>query len=116
MTPVGLLTAALLAAAPPPQSISDLFGGGGLVGFLVPMAVIFAIFYFFIVRPQRKREQEHEEMVENLEKGDQIVTIGGIHGTIRRIDDDSVLVQVDSNSTKLRIDKQAIANVGPDDD
>lgn len=86
--------------------------GGGLVAFLLPLLLIFAVFYFFIMRPQKKRQQEHEEMVESLEKGDQIVTIGGIHGTIKRIDDDSVLAQVDSNGVKLRIDKQAIANVG----
>lgn len=91
-------------------------GGSGLIGFLLPLVLIFAVFYFLIMRPQKKREQEHEEMVENLKKGDQIVTIGGIHGTIRRIDEDSVLAQVDSNGVKLRIDKQAIANVGAKDD
>lgn len=89
-------------------------GTGGILGFIVPMAIIFAIFYFFIYRPQKKRETEHQEMVNSLKKGDQIVTIGGIHGTIKQIDDDSVLAQVDSNGVKLRFDKQAIANVGRD--
>jgi preprotein translocase subunit YajC len=51
-------------------------------------------------------------MIESLKKGDQIVTIGGIHGTIRQIDEDSVLAQVDSNGVKLRFDKQAIASAG----
>lgn len=87
---------------------------GGILGFLVPLVLIFGVFYLLIYRPQKKREQEHQEMVDALERGDQIVTIGGIHGTIKRIDDDSVLAQVDSNGVKLRIDKQAIANVGPD--
>jgi preprotein translocase subunit YajC len=90
--------------------------GGGLegilFGFVLPMAAIFAVFYFFVIRPQRKRQQQHEEMVEKIKKGDQIVTIGGIHGTVKRIDSDSVLAQVDSNGVKLRIDKQAIASVG----
>jgi preprotein translocase subunit YajC len=54
-------------------------------------------------------------MVEDLQKGDQIVTIGGIHGTVRRVDDDSILAQVDSNGVKLRIDKQAISSVGGKD-
>jgi preprotein translocase subunit YajC len=87
-----------------------------IVQFLVPLVLIFGVFYLFIYRPQQKREQEHQEMVDNLQKGDQIVTIGGIHGTVRRIDDDSILAQVDSSGTKLRFDKQAIASVGPDDD
>ena len=87
-------------------------GGGGLIGFLLPLVVIFAIFYFLIMRPQKKRQQEHENMVEALKKGDKIVTIGGIHGTVTQVDDDSVLAQVDAGSTKLRFDKNAIANVG----
>lgn len=90
-------------------------GTGGLISFLLPLVLIFAVFYFFIMRPQKKREQQHQEMVETLKKGDRIVTIGGIHGTIRQVDEDSVLAQVDSNGVKLRIDKQAIANVGGED-
>lgn len=84
-------------------------GSGGLFGLLLPLILIGLVFYFFIYRPQQKREEEHQEMVDSLEQGDKVVTIGGIHGTIQRIDDDSVLAQVDSKGTKLRIDKQAIA-------
>ena len=87
-------------------------GGGGLISFLLPLVVIFGIFYFLIMRPQKKRQQEHEDMVEALKKGDKIVTIGGIHGTVTQVEDDSVLAQVDAGSTKLRFDKNAIANVG----
>ena len=53
-------------------------------------------------------------MVSNLEQGDKIVTVGGIHGTVQRIDDDSVLAQVDSKGTKVRVDKQAISRKGGD--
>ncbi len=91
-------------------------GSGGLVGLLLPLLLIFAVFYFFIYRPQQKREQEHQEMVDNLEKGDRIVTVGGIHGTIRKIEEDSVLAQVDSKGAKLRFDKQAIASLDNDED
>jgi len=90
-------------------------GTGGIISFLIPIVLVIGVFYLFIYRPQKKQQEEHEEMVSNLEKGDKIVTIGGIHGTVRRIDDDSLLVQVDSSGTKLRFDKQAIANVGGDD-
>jgi preprotein translocase subunit YajC len=101
--------APLLLAGQPAEGGADL-----IWGFAVPMLAIFAVFYFFIIRPQRKRQQQHQEMVEKIGRGDQIVTIGGIHGTVREIDDDSVLAQVDSKGTKLRIDKQAIANIGGD--
>ena len=90
---------------------ADPEGGGGMLGLLLPFILILAVFYFFIYRPQKNRETEHQEMVNTLERGDQIITAGGIHGTIRRIDDESVLAQVDSNGVKLRIEKQAIANV-----
>jgi preprotein translocase subunit YajC len=90
-------------------------GSGGLFGLLLPLALIGLVFYFFIYRPQQKREEEHEEMVATLEQGDKIVTIGGIHGTVQRIDDDSILAQIDSKGTKIRVDKQAIASKGGDD-
>jgi len=91
-------------------------GSGGLFGLLLPLVLIGLVFYFFIYRPQQKREEEHDEMVATLEQGDKIVTIGGIHGTVQRIDEDSILAQVDSKGTKLRVDKQAIANKKGDDD
>lgn len=91
-------------------------GSGGFAQLLLPLALIGLVFYFFIYKPQRDREKEHDEMVANLEQGDKIVTIGGIHGTIQSIDDNSVLTQVDSKGTKLRVDKQAIANLEGDED
>lgn len=86
-------------------------GGGGLVGLLLPLVLIFGVFYFFIYRPQQKREEEHQEMVDNLEQGDKIVTVGGVHATVQKIDDDSILAQVDSKGTRLRFNKDAIANL-----
>lgn len=91
-------------------------GSGGIVGLLFPLVLIIGVFYFFIYRPQQKREQEHQEMVDNLEQGDKIVTVGGIHGTIQTIDDDSILAQVDSKGTRLRFDKDSIASLANDED
>lgn len=68
---------------------------------------IIAIFYFFMIRPQQKRAKEEKKFRENLEKGDKIVTIGGIHGVVEAIDEDTVLVKVDQ-STKLRMDKSSL--------
>ena len=103
-----LLTVLLLAA---PQE-GD---GGGLLFTLVPLLLIFAVFWFFIIRPQKKRESERKEMIEALNKGDKVVSAGGIHGTVTQIDDESVLVQVDNN-TKLRFEKSAIGQVLNKDD
>lgn len=85
-------------------------GGSSLLFTLLPLVLIFAVFYFFIIRPQKKREDERKKMIEAVQKGDKIVTAGGIHGTVTQVDEDSVLATVDTN-TKLRIDKNAIANV-----
>ncbi len=90
-------------------------GAGGLIGFLAPLLLIFVVFYFLIMRPQKKRQEEHQNMVQNLKKGDKIVTIGGVHGTVTRVDEGSILAQVDSG-VKLRFDKNAVANVGGKDD
>ncbi len=91
-------------------------GGGGFVGLLFPLVLIIGVFYFFIYRPQQKREEEHQEMVDNLEQGDKIVTVGGVHGTIQRIDEESVLAQVDSKGTRLRFDKDSIARLANDEE
>ncbi|PSQ80570.1 MAG: preprotein translocase subunit YajC [Bacteroidetes bacterium QS_1_65_9] len=84
-------------------------GSSPLITFILPFVLVIGVFYFLIIRPQRKRESKRQDMIEALEKGDKIVTVGGVHGTIRRVDDDSVLAEVDSN-VKLRFDKNSIAN------
>ena len=73
--------------------------GGGLISFF-PIILIFAIMYFFMIRPQQKKVKEHKAMVENLKKGDKIVTSGGITGVISRvIDNDKVEVEIADNVT-----------------
>lgn len=86
-------------------------GGGSSISFFVMMGLLFVVFYFFILRPQRKREDTRKGMIEAVAKGDRIVTVGGIHGTVLKVDEASLLVEVDS-STKLRFDKNAVASVG----
>ena len=91
-----------LAQAAPPA-------GGGL-GFLLPLVLIFIVFYFFMIRPQARRDKERRAMIEAVKKGDRVVTVGGIHGTVLQVEDASLLVQVDGN-VKLRFEKNAIASV-----
>lgn len=94
----------VLLSGPSPE------GGGGLASLFLPFLLVFIVFYFFIIRPQKKREDTRKSMIEAVKKGDRIVTIGGVHGTVTKVDDDSVLAQVD-DTVKLRFDKNAIASV-----
>ena len=73
---------------------------GSGIGQFIPLILIFVIFYFFLIRPQQKKVKEHKAMVENLKKGDKVVTSGGITGTISRvIDNDKVEVEIADNVT-----------------
>jgi len=81
--------------------------GSPLTPFLF-MAAIFAVFYFLLIRPQKKKETERKSMIDALKKGDNIVTVGGLYGKVVSVDDASVLAQVDEG-TKVRIDKSAIS-------
>jgi preprotein translocase subunit YajC len=76
-----------------------------LIGFMV---VLFGIFYFFIIRPQRKRQQEHQAILSDLKPGDRVITIGGIYGRIESLREDSVLLKVESGAT-IRVIKNGIA-------
>jgi preprotein translocase subunit YajC len=89
-------------------------GGGGWMN-LIFLGAIFAIFYFFIIRPQKKRQEEVENMVENLEKGDKIVTSGGMIARVTTVDEDTVLAEIDSG-VKARFQKSSITDVNPNQD
>jgi preprotein translocase subunit YajC len=73
----------------------------------IMLALIFGVMYFFMIRPQRKQQKELQNFRDSLKKGDKVVTIGGIFGTVAEIKEDSVLVEVD-NGVKIRVSKQAI--------
>lgn len=82
----------------------------GMLTTFLPMIAIFAIFYFFLIRPQNKKQKETEKMLAALKKGDKVVTIGGIHGTISATKEKTVVLKVDDN-TKLEFNRNAIATV-----
>ena len=84
--------------------------GGGMGMTLVTFAVIILIFYFLIIRPQRKRDKEAKAMLAAIKKGDKIVTIGGIRGTVAVVKDSTVIVKVDDN-TRIEFSKNAISAV-----
>lgn len=80
--------------------------GGGMQMFIM-LGLIFVVMYFFMIRPQKKQQKELDNFRNSLKKGDKVVTIGGIYGTVCEIKDTSVLIEVD-NSVKIRVSKQAL--------
>lgn len=81
--------------------------GGGLAGFL-PIIILFAIFYFLLIRPQQKKAKEHREMIGNLKKGQRIVTSGGIYGTIVSLDDTTIGLEI-AEKVKIKISRGNVA-------
>ena len=77
----------------------------------VPMILIFVVFYFLLIRPQRKKDKEAKAMLDNLKVGDRICTIGGIYGTIVRIKDDVLTIEVGEQKTQLVFARWAVRNV-----
>ncbi|WP_209122824.1 preprotein translocase subunit YajC [Alkalihalobacillus sp. BA299] len=81
-----------------------------MLGTILPLLLMFAIFWFLLIRPQQKRQKAIREMHSNLQKGDKIVTIGGLHGVIDSIDEDIVVILVNDNR-KLTFDRNAVREV-----
>lgn len=85
-------------------------GGGSFVSTIIMFGAIFLIFYFMIIRPQQKRAKEREKMLSNIQKGDKVITNGGLHGVIAGIDEKTVLLQVGDN-VKLKFERSAVTSV-----
>ena len=85
-------------------------GGGGMVSTLIMFALIIFIFYFMIVRPQQKRTKEREKLLSGVQKGDKIITAGGMHGTVVGLEEKTVLLQIADN-VKVKIEKSAISTI-----
>lgn len=88
--------------------------GGGILGLIfsmAPMLLIFVVFYFMLIRPQRKKDKAVKEMLNNLKSGDRICTIGGIYGTITGIKDDTVTLAVGNQNMPMVVARWAIRSV-----
>ena len=77
------------------------------VPFIVMVVLFVAVFFFFLIRPMRQREKQHDQMVLKMEKGDVVITAGGVYGEVERIDDDSVILKVESGAT-IRVAKGGV--------
>ena len=86
-------------------------GIGEMIGMFFPLILMFAVFYFMLIRPQKKKDKKVKEMLAALKHGDRICTIGGIYGTITGIKDDTIELAVSNENTKLVVARWAIRNV-----
>ncbi len=87
-------------------------GGGTMVSFVLPMVFMVVIFYFLLIRPQQKKSKEHKALLDNLKKGDRIITSGGIIGTIINIDDQIVNLEV-ADKVRIELGRPYIAGFAP---
>ena len=92
-----------------PSGIAQLLGSP-----LVMMGIIFAIIYFLIMRPQQKKQKEHQEMLRNLAKGDRVMTMSGIYGTVVNLDEKIVLLQVD-DKVRLKVSRNSVSSLSEED-
>jgi preprotein translocase subunit YajC len=83
---------------------------GQMLSTIVTFGLVFVVFYFLIIRPQNKKQKDMKKMIEAVKKGDKVVTIGGIHGTVHAVKEGVVVVKVDENC-RLEFSKSAIATV-----
>lgn len=97
-----MLNTILLQANPTPPG-----SAGGGMSMLLMMVALFAIMYFLMIAPQRKKQKKVNEFRNSLQKGDKVMTAGGIYGRIREVKDDHVLLEIDNNVT-IKIDKNSI--------
>ena len=86
-------------------------GVGSLISMGLSMVVLFVVFYFFLIRPQKKKEKKTKEMLDALKKGDRICTIGGIYGTIASIKDDTITLIVGGEKMTMVVARWAIRSV-----
>ena len=99
----------LLEAA---QNTSSAPAGGGLMGtlgMLLPMIIMFAILYFFMIRPQKKKDKEIQDMRSGLQIGDEVITTGGIIGIVVSLKEDTLVIETGSDRSKVRIARWAVA-------
>ena len=75
---------------------------------IIFLVLIFAVFYFLMIRPQRKKQKEHQNLVEQLQKGDKVVTAGGIYGVVESLSEDSIVIKVESGTT-MRVARGSVA-------
>jgi len=103
-----LLITTLVFAGGCPMPTEGGEGGGFDWTIIVFLVLIFAVFYFLLIRPQRKRQKQQQQLMEELKRGDKIITAGGIYGVIDSVSEDSVTIKVESGAT-MKVSKSSVA-------
>jgi len=101
-----LVTLAIAGGCAPGQAPEE--GGGFDWIFIVFLIVMFGLMYLVLIRPQRKRQKEHQQLVLELKRGDKVITAGGIYGEIETVSDDSIVMKIESGTT-IRVAKNSVA-------
>jgi preprotein translocase subunit YajC len=96
------------AATTTPGTVAEPASFWAKYGIFVFLIAIFAMFYFVMIRPQRKRQKEHQQMMSELQKGDKVITAGGIYGTIENVNEDNLVIKVEGGTT-LRVARNSVA-------
>lgn len=89
------------------QATEPAAGAGGIIGMIWPFLLMFAVFYFLLIRPQQKKQKQRTAMLNQIKKGDKITTIGGLHGTVVELTDDIVVIRV-NDTTKMTFERSAV--------
>lgn len=99
------------AATTDAAAVTATAGVGEMLGMILPLVLMFVVFYFLLIRPQKKKDKKVKEMLAALKNGDRVCTIGGIYGTITSIKDDTIELSVGRDNVKLVFARWAIRNV-----
>jgi preprotein translocase subunit YajC len=86
--------------------------GGGMMGALLPLLLMFLVFYVLLIRPQQKRSKQHKEFLNSLQKGDEVITSGGIHGKVTGITENVVTLEV-ADKVRIKVQRGNIATTKP---
>jgi preprotein translocase subunit YajC len=99
-------------AGPPGGGAGEAQGPAAMFSSFLPLILIFVIFYFLLIRPQSKKAKEHKQMLENIKKGDKVMTNGGIYGLIEDIDGDAVTLKIGiKDDVRIKINRNYVANL-----
>lgn len=90
------------------QIVAQSQGGSGIMEMLFPLLIVFAIFYFLMIRPQQKQAKQHQQMLDNLKRGDSVVTSGGIIGKIYQINGNIIMLEV-ADDVRIKVMRNQIA-------
>jgi len=102
---VGLLLSVIFIGGCVPAGGED---GTSMIYMIVLLVLLFGMMYFLMIRPQRKRQKEHQQLMEELKRGDRVITAGGIYGVLESVSEDSVILKVESGAT-MRVARNSVA-------